>query len=99
MTDRMAATDTYLGLRAFIDELARCGLRDACTSPGSRSTPLLLSLAPAPRVGATSHRAERCAGSVALGLAKAGGVPAVLACTSGTAAANIAQAVIEASQA
>src|SRR6202008_4312951 len=24
--------DTYMALRAFVDELARCGLREACTS-------------------------------------------------------------------
>src|SRR5262249_41444128 len=48
------------------------------------------------RLGATSHVDERGAAFFALGLAKATGVPAVLACTSGTAAANYAPAVIEA---
>ncbi len=91
----MPGTDSYLGLRAFVDEFARCGVRDACTSPGSRSTPLVLSLARS-RLRATSHVDERGAAFFALGLAKATGVPAVLACTSGTAAANYAPAVIEA---
>jgi len=95
----MPGTDTYLGLRAFVDELVRCGLRDAVTCPGSRSTPLVLSLARDERLRATSHLDERCAGFFALGLAKATGVPAALACTSGTAAANYAPAVIEAHEA
>src|SRR3954471_9567421 len=92
----MPGTDTYLCLRAFVDELARCGLRDAVTSPGSRSTPLVLTLARDTRVRASSLIDERCAGFFGLGLAKASGVPAVLTCTSGTAVANYAPAVIEA---
>jgi 2-succinyl-5-enolpyruvyl-6-hydroxy-3-cyclohexene-1-carboxylate synthase len=95
----MTATDTYLLLRAFCDELARCGLRHACTSPGSRSTPIVLSLVRDPRIRTWSHIDERCAGFFAVGAAKASGRPVALTCTSGTAAANFAPAVIEAFQA
>ena len=95
----MSATDTYLGLRVFVDELARCGLRDACTSPGSRSTPLVVSLVAEKRIRSSSHIDERSGGFYALGLAKATGVPVALACTSGTAAANYLPAVIEAHEA
>jgi 2-succinyl-5-enolpyruvyl-6-hydroxy-3-cyclohexene-1-carboxylate synthase len=92
----MTATDTYLLLRAFCDELARCGLEHACTSPGSRNTPLLLSLAREPRIRCWSHIDERCAAFFALGAAKATNRPVALTCTSGTAAANYAPAVVEA---
>ncbi len=95
----MTALDTYLNLRAFVDELARCGMREACTSPGSRSTPLVLSLVREPRLRSTSHIDERCGGFFALGLAKVTGLPVALACTSGTAAANYMPAVIEAHEA
>src|SRR4051794_8470746 len=91
--------DTYLVLRAFVDELARCGLREACTSPGSRSTPLVLTLAGDERLRSTSIIDERSAGFFAVGLAKASGRPVALACTSGTAAANYAPAVHEAHEA
>src|SRR3954464_3085561 len=91
--------DTYLVLRAFVDELARCGLREACTSPGSRSAPLVLTRAAASRWRAPSVMDERSAGFFALGLAKASGRPVALACTSGTAAANYAPAVYEAHEA
>jgi len=95
----MTATDSYLLLRAFCEELGRCGLAHACTSPGSRSTPLVLSLVREPAIETWSHIDERCAGFFALGVAKATGVPAAIVCTSGTAAANYTPAVIESDQA
>src|SRR5688572_7534539 len=95
----MPGTDTYLCLRAFVDELVRCGLRDACTSPGSRSTPLALTFAWDARLRSTSHLDERCGSFFGLGLAKAAGVPPQWVCTSGTSAANYAPAVHEAYEA
>lgn len=91
--------DTHLLLRAFADELARCEVAGACTSPGSRSSPLMLALVAQDGIRTWSHLDERVAGFFALGLAKATGRPAVLACTSGTAAAHYLPAVIEAHEA
>jgi 2-succinyl-5-enolpyruvyl-6-hydroxy-3-cyclohexene-1-carboxylate synthase len=87
---------TYAPLQAFVDELWRCGLRHAVTCPGSRNAPLALTLAAQPGVDAVSVIDERCAGFVALGMAKASGRPVAVACTSGTAAANLHPAVVEA---
>lgn len=92
----MTATDTYLLLRAFCDELARCGLRHACTSPGSRCAPIVLSLARHREIRCWSHLDERCSGFFALGAAKASRIPVAVTCTSGTAAANLEPAVVEA---
>jgi 2-succinyl-5-enolpyruvyl-6-hydroxy-3-cyclohexene-1-carboxylate synthase len=94
-----SAHDTYLLLRALFDELARCGLKHACTSPGSRCTPIVLSLVRERRIRSWSHIDERCAAFFALGAAKASGRPVALTCTSGTAAANFTPAVIEAHEA
>jgi 2-succinyl-5-enolpyruvyl-6-hydroxy-3-cyclohexene-1-carboxylate synthase len=87
---------TYAPVQAFVDELVRCGLRHAVTSPGSRNAPLALTLAGRPELEAVSVLDERSAGFLALGMAKASGRPVAVACTSGTAAANLHPAVVEA---
>src|SRR5438309_7901415 len=90
---------TYAPIQAFVDELARCGMEHAVTPPGSRNAPLALSLAAEPRIRAHSVLDERSAGFVALGIAKTTGTPVAVTCTSGTAAANLMPAVVEAHEA
>ncbi len=92
----MTATDHHLLLRALIDEFVRCGMRHACTSPGSRNTPIVITLARESALRTWSHIDERSSGFFALGAAKASGRPVAVTCTSGTAAANLLPAVIEA---
>jgi len=84
---------------ALVEELARCGIRRAVISPGSRSTPLALALWRQPAIEATVLIDERSAGFFALGSGLASGVPAAALCTSGTAAANLHPAVCEADEA
>lgn len=83
----------------LVDEWVRGGVRHAVVSPGSRSTPLALALAADGRVAVHVHLDERSAAFLALGIGLATEVPAVLLCTSGTAAANLHPAVVEAHQA
>jgi 2-succinyl-5-enolpyruvyl-6-hydroxy-3-cyclohexene-1-carboxylate synthase len=97
--EQQEAHGQHILMRALVDELARCGVAGACTSPGSRSTPIVVPLVRDPRIRCWSHVDERSGAFFALGLAKATGQPVVLACTSGTAAANYAPAVHEAREA
>jgi len=83
-------------LEAFVGELARSGVRHACVSPGSRSTPITLALVAHPSIRCYPIVDERQAGFVGLGLAKATGETVVLVCTSGTAGAHWHPALVEA---
>ena len=79
----------------LVDEWVRLGVRHAVVAPGSRSTPMAVALATNPDVTVHVVHDERVAGFVAVGIGLEG-VPAVLLCTSGTAAANFHPAVVEA---
>jgi 2-succinyl-5-enolpyruvyl-6-hydroxy-3-cyclohexene-1-carboxylate synthase len=83
----------------LVDELVRCGVRHAVLCPGSRNAPLSFALHAAEQAGRLSLHVridERSAAFLALGLALRSGVPVPVACTSGTAAANLHPAVLEA---
>ncbi|HEU4333720.1 MAG TPA: 2-succinyl-5-enolpyruvyl-6-hydroxy-3-cyclohexene-1-carboxylic-acid synthase, partial [Candidatus Eisenbacteria bacterium] len=80
---------------ALVGALAAGGVRDAVVAPGSRSAPLALAL---DRSGLRLHVAldERAGSYFALGLAKASRRPVAVVTTSGTAAANLHPAALEA---
>ena len=83
----------------LVDEWVRCGVAHAVVAPGSRSTPMALALAADERIAVHVHHDERAAAFVALGIGLSTGHPALVLTTSGTAAAHLHPAVIEAHQA
>ncbi|HUA95990.1 MAG TPA: thiamine pyrophosphate-binding protein, partial [Acidimicrobiales bacterium] len=80
----------------LVDEWIRGGVTDAVLCPGSRSTPLALALASRPELRLHVRLDERGAGFFALGLGMATERPAPVCTTSGTAAAELHPAVMEA---
>ena len=80
----------------LVDEWVRAGVGHAVVSPGSRSTPLALALAADSRIHVHVHQDERAGGFTALGISAASGQPTIVLTTSGTAAAELHAAVVEA---
>ena len=80
----------------LVDEWVRGGVAHAVVCPGSRSTPLGLALAAHPAMAVHVRLDERSAGFTALGIGRATGRPALVVTTSGTAAAELHAAVVEA---
>ncbi|MEN1970290.1 2-succinyl-5-enolpyruvyl-6-hydroxy-3-cyclohexene-1-carboxylic-acid synthase [Lentibacillus sp. N15] len=80
----------------FVDELVASGLTEVVISPGSRSTPLAMTIMEHPKMNQWIVLDERSAAFFALGMAKKKQRPVAIVCTSGTAAANYFPAVVEA---
>lgn len=84
---------------SLLAELIASGVRDVVISPGSRSQALALAATHLARQGVIRVHVridERVAGFTALGLARETRVPTAVICTSGTAAANLLPATMEA---
>lgn len=91
----MSATELA---RSLVATLVRDGVREVVLAPGSRNAPLSFAAYDAAEAGLLRLHTridERSAGFLALGLTRAGARAAV-ACTSGTAVANLHPAVLEA---
>jgi len=84
---------------SLVAELVAHGIRDVVISPGSRSQALALAATHLARQGVIRLHIridERVAGFTALGIARETRVPTAVICTSGTAAANLLPAAMEA---
>jgi len=97
-----ASSTSFPNINAYwahvlVHNLQLAGVECFCMAPGSRNTPLLWAVAELPEASRIVHFDERALAFYAVGRAKATGRPAVLICTSGTAAANFMPAVVEAS--
>ena len=91
MTDRNTPFVT-----ALVRSLARLGVGHACITPGSRNTPLSLAFAAEDAIADWSHHDERSSAFFALGIAVTTGTPVAVVTTSGTAAAELLPAAVEA---
>nr|WP_235560021.1 MULTISPECIES: 2-succinyl-5-enolpyruvyl-6-hydroxy-3-cyclohexene-1-carboxylic-acid synthase [Microbacterium] len=95
----MTASPAMDAAASLIADLIAHGVRDLVLSPGSRSQALALAAVHAANQGHLRVHVridERVAGFTALGLSRETGVPTPVLCTSGTAAANLLPAAMEA---
>ncbi len=84
--------DNIDSARRLIEEVRRLGARDFCVCAGSRNSPLLAVLG----TDVYSFVDERSAAFFAIGRSKLHGAPVAVVTTSGTAAAELLPAAIEA---
>lgn len=99
MTGRAVASPATDAAAALLGALVELGIRHIVLSPGSRSQALALVAAELEARGAVRLHVridERVAGFTALGIGRETAMPAVVICTSGTAAANLLPAALEA---
>src|SRR4051812_46252224 len=82
--------------RKILESLYANGVRDVVFCAGARNSPLVMGLEKAKGLQTYSYFEERSAGFFALGLARRTNRPVAVVTTSGTAAANLLPAVIEA---
>jgi 2-succinyl-5-enolpyruvyl-6-hydroxy-3-cyclohexene-1-carboxylate synthase len=75
---------------------AQKGIRQAVLCPGSRCAPLTLAFVRHPTIETYTVSDERSAAFIALGMAQQTDTPAIVLCTSGTAAYNFSPGVAEA---
>ncbi|MGM7698654.1 2-succinyl-5-enolpyruvyl-6-hydroxy-3-cyclohexene-1-carboxylic-acid synthase [Microbacterium sp. A84] len=95
----MTASPASDAATTLLAELVEHGIRDVVISPGSRSQALALAATHLAREGVLHVHVridERVAGFTALGLSRETRVPTAVICTSGTAAANLLPAAMEA---
>jgi len=96
MTSEIPVTATATFCATIVDQWVQMGLTDSFVAPGSRSTPLALALVNDARVATHVFHDERSASFACLGHGLTTGRPAILLCTSGTAATHFHGAVVEA---
>ncbi len=94
----MTVTPAATFCATLVDTWLQSGVRHAVISPGSRSTPMALALVARSDLDVHIFHDERSASFAAIGIGRATGRPAVVLCTSGTAAAEFHAAVVEAHQ-
>ena len=95
---REAPNRNTLWARALANRLGDLGVEHVCVGSGSRSAPLVEAFTTDGRFVVHPHVDERSAGFFALGIGAQTGRPPIVVTTSGTAAANLYPAVVEASR-
>lgn len=96
--NKIPVNRNFIWTETFVNQLVSLGVKYACITPGSRSTPLTISLSKQKKIKCFIHIDERVSGFFALGMAKATNTPVVVVTTSGTATAELYPAIIEAYQ-